>query len=468
MAELALSIDRLVAQTHEGWLLGGLIWRAAHQGKHRMRHLFKARALQGGATHYAHLESSAQVMYGLYQPHAAEELTHLPKGAHSAAHCFAQLVGVSAPNAALLLNIPSSDERREARIYVVVLEDGVPVVDALSDETGARNALGSEERPIWSDSPYTYPGATLVDMAWLAGGMNKAARVLPIPKDPLPMLVLTACVVIAGGSWLWIDRMKKIKAREAAQAAQLAADPTPKYLAALKQQAPLMASERSDMVAMAQSMFDSPVIVPGWSLASAVCHARQQLCVKQWSRKGGTFDDLRRALPQEVLLPGAGMDLTRPESASAAPSPVAAAAKAVNSLDSAQTQRKFTVRRLNWLTDPAAMALLDSDPAQSDTAQQQWQVWRTAGLSVDLKPLSLWPKPQAVPDNFNHPQRLSRGEFTVDDVAGPFVIEALQTAPAWVSWEIVLVQLNEGDMRSRLKFTLKGNYYATTKKNANL
>jgi hypothetical protein len=467
MSELALPIDRVVAQTEAGWLLGGLVWRAAHQGQHRMRHLFKARALQGGATHYALLEAHAHVMYGLYQPHAIEELTHLPKGAHSAAHCFAQLVGATAPNAALLLQVPSSEERRESRIYVVVLEDGVPVVDALSSEMEARNALGSEERPIWSDSPAMYPGATLADAAWLASGITKAARVLTIPADPLPMLVLTLCALIAGGSWWWIDRAQKIKAREAAQAALLAADPVPKYLAALQQQSPLMASERTDIVAMAQKIFEVPVAVPGWSLTSALCHARHHLCVKQWSRKGGTFDDLRRALPDEVLVPGAGLDLSQLDGLPGGLPPAtsaAAAAKPISYLDTAQTQRKFAVRRLNWLTDPVAMALLETDPAQSEAAQPQWQTWRTAGLSIDLKPVRIWPKPLGVPDSFQHPQLLYRGEFTVADVPGPFVIEALQSAPAWVSWEIVQAQLNEGDMRSRLKFTLKGNYYAKFKK----
>jgi len=46
------------------------------------------------------------------------------------------------------------------------------------------------------------------------------------------------------------------------------------------------------------------------------------------------------------------------------------------------------------------------------------------------------------------------------DVPGPFIVEALRSAPDWVSWETVRADLGEGDIKARLKFHAMGVYYA--------
>ena len=77
----------------------------------------------------------------------------LPKGTLAAAACFSRLVGEQAPNAALVLAVPASAQRKEDKYFVVCLEDGVPVIDILSNEIDARNALGGEDRPILERQP---------------------------------------------------------------------------------------------------------------------------------------------------------------------------------------------------------------------------------------------------------------------------------------------------------------------------
>src|SRR6218665_3418533 len=174
-----MTIERILANTNAGPLLGGLSWRPPAGGKHSMRKLHEARNLTTDATHFAILTTEQAVVYGLFQPRASEESVRLAKGVQAAAHCFATRVGATAPNGALLLTIPPEGQRKDERVYVVVLEDGVPVVDSLTTEMEARNALGSEDRPIWSDSPGLYPNCQPVDVEWLAPAASKTPRMAP-------------------------------------------------------------------------------------------------------------------------------------------------------------------------------------------------------------------------------------------------------------------------------------------------
>src|SRR6516225_6302959 len=177
-------IERLIASTPQGELLGGLFWRAPSAGKSRSRALQEARSLTADATHYVQSQVGEHVRYGMYQPRASEEGMALPKLTVSAAGCFSRLVGAAAPNAALVLAVAAAGQRKEDKYFVVCLEDGVPVVDVLSNEIEARNALGAEDRPIWSDNPVAYPNCEPADFAWLATGADKSVRVQAIPVNP--------------------------------------------------------------------------------------------------------------------------------------------------------------------------------------------------------------------------------------------------------------------------------------------
>jgi hypothetical protein len=432
-------IERLLASTPQAELLGGLFWRAPTAAQGRNRALREARALTSDATHWAQAQVGGHVRYGLYQPRASEEGRRLPKATLAAAACFSNLVGQQSPNAALVLTVRASAQRKEDRYFVVCLEDGVPVIDVLSNEVDARNALGGEDRPIWSDNPAAYPNCEAADFAWLAAGGDRLARMQPLPVNPWPLVVgvLAASVSLAG--WLLAQHLHRVETGRRAVAAARAADPAPRYLAALADQQGSMATDRANFVAAAHEIFGYRTWIPGWSLAAAECSARARACTRDWVRRGGSFDDLRRALPGDRL------EMLVPQGST------------VPALDAARTAHGFRVTRRTLLG--AAQPLRSLQTAFSD-AGPQLQRWRTADVVLELKKPALWPRVADVPATFRHPAAVLAGEADLHGVPGPFIAEALDSAPDFVSWESVRVDLGEGsDARGLLRFSATGVFY---------
>ena len=436
-------IERMIASTAQGDLLVGLFWRAPTAGQSRGRALVEARALTSDATHWAQAQVGSHVRYGLFQPRASEEGVRLPKGTLAAAACFSRLVGQRAPNAALVLAVPASAQRKEDKYFVVCLEDGVPVIDVLSNEIDARNALGGEDRPIWSDNPVAYPNCEPADFAWLVSGGDRLARLQPMPINPWPIVGTGLATAASLGAWLLVQHVHRVEAERKVAAAARAADPTPRYLAALAGQQASMATDRSTLVAATREIFGYRTWIPGWSLASAECSARAQACTRDWVRRGGSFDDLRRALPDDTL------EMLVPQGSS------------VPALDVARTRRPFTVGRHTML-DPRKP--LRSLQVAFSEAGPQLQRWRTADVVVDLKRPSLWPRVSEVAASFQHPAAVLAGDVDMHNVPGPFIVEALSSAPDFVSWESVRVDLGEGsDARGLLKFSATGVFYVAAR-----
>ncbi len=438
-----MAIERIVAQTPAGPMLSGLDWRPPATGNHSKRNLREAQS-QTEATHYCLLEEGGLTRYGLYKPRPAEELVKVPKNAVAAAACFAALVGKQAPNAALVLPVEGGDERDEQKYVVVVLEDGLPYIDRVGNEIEARDTIGSEERPTWAFSEHKYPNCQVVGFEWLATGATKATKVLPIPPVRWPAVALALAVLLAVGGWWGFQKVRK--AEEERIAAQQAAeeDPVPRYLAALTVQAQSMATRRSDVAGAVAGLFDQQVIIPGWQLISIDCTSVSQQCALEWKRQGGTYQDIKASLPSQKQVP------------------VLVQGTDVPDLDRAMTVTSWTVHRQSLLSASTGLPQLPSlDRAMVDFAPIL-QVWRTAGLAVDLKATGVWPVVEGVPPDFRHPSAVRRGEIQVNSIPGPFIQEVIESAPPWVQWESLHVQLSDGDVRNRLNFKLSGVYYVAS------
>ena len=436
-------IERLIASTAHGHLLGGLFWRAPTVGQGRGRALLEARSLTSDATHWAQAQVDSHVRYGLFQPRASEEGVRLPKAALAAAACFSHLVGRQAPNAALVLTVPATAQRKEDKYFVVCLEDGVPVIDVLSNEIDARNALGGEDRPIWSDNPAAYPNCEPADFAWLAAGGDRLARLQPMPINPWPLIGAGAVASASLAAWMLVQHVHRVNDAQRAATAARAADPVPRYLAALAARQSDMVADRATLVAATREMFGYRTWIPGWSLTSAECSAKAGTCTRDWIRRGGSFEDLRKALPGDAL------EMLVPQGS------------VVPALDVARTSRPLRIAR-RTLLDPRR-PLLSLQAAISD-AGPQLQRWRTADVVLELKKPTLWPRVGDVPETLHHPGAVMAGDVDMHNIPGPFIVEALDGAPDFISWEAVRVDLGEGsDARGLLKFSATGVFYVAAR-----
>lgn len=433
-------IERLILHSDDADLLGGLVWRAPSAGQSRIRALREARSLMPDASHYAQSKVDDHIRYGLYQPRASEEGAALPKAAVAAAACFSSLVGNENRNAALVLTVPAAAHRREERLLVVCLEDGVPVVDVLCNEVEARNALGVEDRPIWSDNPVAYPNCRPASFDWLILGAQRPTRLTRIPPNPWPAVATACAAATLAGAWVISEHVEATRrAREDAERAQ-AADPTPRYLSALRSMRPRMSADRTPLLTAVEGMFAYPLAVQGWMLRSAECSTARSRCVRRWIREGGTFDDLRRAVPgDEIEVPSGG----------ATPS---------SSLDVATTFRHWEFPRHPMGDGPDS---LRTSPAELSSVAPQLQRWRTGHVAIDFKNPTLWPRVEDLPAAFRHPQALVAGDVSMRDVPGPFILEALRDSPPFISWEDVEVDVQHGvDAAGTLKFSATGVFYA--------
>jgi hypothetical protein len=264
---------------------------------------------------------------------------------------------------------------------------------------------------------------------------------MPVNPWPLVGAGLVAAASIAG--WVLVQHLHRVDVERQAAAAARAADPVPRYLAALAAQQAAMATERPAFVAAAREIFGYSTWIPGWRLASAECSARSQACTRDWVRRGGTFEDLRRALPDDAL------EMLVPQDNS------------VPALDVARTRRPFKIARRSLLRTERPLRALQAALSEAGPLLQRW---RTADVVLELKRPALWPRVAATPATLEHAAAVLAGDVVLHGVPGPFIVEALESAPDFVSWESVRVDLSEGaDVRNLLKFSATGVFYVAAR-----
>jgi hypothetical protein len=441
-----MTIDRIIANSDVGALVAGLAWRPVTGGKHTRKSLDEARQ-RLDATHYVTQAGEHAASYGFFAPRPAEEGQKLPKGAASVAAVFAQAVGSDAPNAALVLSLGDAD-----RLYLVTLDDGVPTLDMISDRRSVLESLGEEARPIWTDLA-DIDGHEIhasVDLQWLKEQeVSKSTRLLAVPVDVLPAVLATVILVSLVGGWYGWTHHKKAVERQRLEQEAMEADPLPKYMSALSAHRPTMFSDRNAALQLSAGLTNLPAKIfrdgssaPIWVLFTVECESANQYCDSTWLRTGGSFAELQAAFP--------GMKLIVSNKAGVSPS-----------LD--QGVMRFA---MPWARNPkAANMQLPTFERAFSTGGSTMQLWKTAGMSVDMKPPTTWPKAAGVPDTFSAPNGIGMGEFTVSMIPGMFLSEVIQGAPAWMSWEYLRLEIssNAATPATSIKYTLRGNYYVASK-----
>jgi Pilin accessory protein (PilO) len=427
-------------------LVGGLEWRPAGEGRASRAALREVQRLTD-ATHHVLAKSGSEVMYGLHAP--LDEQERLPRSAHSAAAIFAAASReAQLPATALLLRLASPDEAREARArepqyYLVVIQEGLPLIDLVADRAKVLHALGDYgHHALWSDDQVEFPNSQPASLAWLAKLPSTGTRITRVPINLLPSILAICGVALCAAGWVaWAQHRQAQQQRELLAQAQLA-DPGPRYLQALHLHRAQMSSRRADVLRQMESLFDLPIFVEGWQLKAAHCGS-SGACEATWHRRGGDYLGLARSLPSHALHRGAAVSEGLP-------------ALNVPDLDLATTRWSVPVSR-HELQDLPSMG------KAVEQASPTFQQWKLATLAVDWREPTLWPNVPDVDPGFIHEQALKRGELVVTSVPVPLALEVMQAVPAWVSWERLDLTVADpaGEPSRALNLTITGNYYVS-------
>jgi hypothetical protein len=386
-------------------------------------------------THFAEVAGNGdtgQNAIGLYSS-VMDELAKPPKGAYSAAQAFASLVGTDYPNAALALKC------KDDEVYVVVLEDGLPTNDLVCDSARAVALIG-EGRRIYTDIAKLGDADATFD--WLSEGRERNAKIRPIPVNVVALsAAVLATAALVGAYGFYTHHRRIVKEREEMEAAE-AADPAPHYLQALAIARGRVAVGRADILGAIQRLMEHATIAQGWVLDNIDCDLPQARCTATWLRRGGTYAELKQAMPGSDLVPSV------------------AAAGGATDVDKAQTSFKLHVTP-GPLTTDLRKALPDATALMMDLGGTL-QVWKTADLKVAQGPATLWPANVAgIPVGFRNASAVTRSEVTIKEIPGPFVAQVVRDAPWYIAWDELLVALTDSpDIKGRLKFSLKGSVYA--------
>lgn len=414
----------------------GLKWRAvASKG---LESQVAKLAADGGAKQFVAVKTSsgakdAGMAAGMLELKPLEEGVSLPKKLASAAAVFAHTVGKEHPDAALAVRLPSGST------YVVVLSDGVPIVDLIDTDGNSLEAVNNAS-VIYTDDVVQFAGGTQIDLDWLvqAAEESKEALLKPVPSDPRAVMAvlvggLVVGLVVTGGYYYLQQKEKAAKQKELA--AQIAASPGPKYTGALygaKQGMMVTATQWRDTFSAIEKL---PVTAAGgWIREKITCAA--EVCSSDWIRKGASTQELTSALAS--ISPGEKVQ----------PALIGEFDRAVSVLPVPNKAGPFngTFKTMpDWLKSHATLI----------------QNWRTANLSPQIKPSVLWPQVPEVPSSFRAADTLGATPIEVN-AKGAFVKEILDQTPADLSWKTIAVQLKPGaDEKDRVIVTMTGVIYVS-------
>lgn len=328
----------------------------------------------------------------------------------------------------------------ERGFCIIVIQDGLPVADAIKSEVDAKKLMndalagkmGAKGHVVHSNDPTFHKDCTVVTEAAFYAAANKATKLKGIPIRPAVLVVTFAILAfMAGGAFSGYQAHKK-KERMIAAAKLAADDPVPTYQALLASRIQRMGLNRKSLIETLDSIGNAEVWSQGWLLSQIECSAGQ--CISSWEREGGTTEALLGANRGDELL-------------------------------SDSTSEKVRLRRNVPLLDGGLQSQFDAVPGPVAIRQyvNTYQVWRNAKLVVteseDPTEFKTWPPPLG--------GDLSRlpPEITVKarpfEVSVPYVLvkELIDGTPEAVWYESFVLKYTPSDSEKRLEVILKGKTY---------
>lgn len=299
---------RYIVQRDRSALVSGLQWVQLIKDGRRLKEEIRAAANNAEATKLLVVERNSLRSAGLFVPPDADLQPEavLPAGREAAkpikasklyslAAAFARFAGDG--NAVLAYSIGDG-----GRTALIVVESGIPTLDDIKSAEEARNvaanyATGSAgfHYAFYSNDVLGFNGSELIEDSTL---WEHADRSTLLQSKPINVgaLVLGAVLLIAGiGGVAGYKQYADERARQERARAMAAADPLPKYEAALATELGALGLAPGELERILDMVGTYPTRVAGWRLEGVECFAQSAQCVSSWIRDGGTTSALLEA-----------------------------------------------------------------------------------------------------------------------------------------------------------------------------
>lgn len=421
--------------------VSGIKWIALqdHPGRNRVTADVRAKAALGMADkiliHSVDAGQGVQSTLGAYVANEFDVNAAAVKTVHSLAVTFV-LAFPENLNQILAWRIDKE------RVAVIVVQDGLPIVDEIKGDAEAvklmKDALsgklgGVSGHAIYSNDPPRFLNALSVEDTAFVKAANRSSKLINVPVRPAVVLALVtfAAVLLGGSAFAYTSHVKQAKAKILKE--QAAQDPVPAYQDLLAVRIGHLGLDRRSMMDTLDALGNKDVLSEGWLLNQVECNAGQ--CITSWDRIGGTTAALLRAHPDEVLLP---------ESTS----------------EKAMLMRKMPLVESGLQGFGSAVPLAEARAEGTAT----FQMWRNAKINVseleDPKEFKTWPTPNSG-DLSRLPKELTlKAKPITVTLPYPLAVQAVKDSPKAIWWSSFILKYAPSDDTKRLMVTLQGQTYA--------
>lgn len=252
---------------------------------------------------YTTFTAGNTVYLGQYNQPALKKTT--VKAKHSLALVFLQalLAGGSDPetiNAILLVEPQGLPEKRA----LVIIEGGRVARDVVENTREAVDLATKAREDLSGHIVYAQhqelPNAEEILWEALVGHTGKKTLLKPIPRNPLAIVMVTVIILAIAGFFAYKQFVLEPELKRKRQAAALAADTTPIYIANLRRALSSVGWARGDMSMALVGLDVFPMYGKGWVLERRSCTSEPSQCGTQWKRTGGQLSDLTALFPNAV------------------------------------------------------------------------------------------------------------------------------------------------------------------------
>lgn len=439
---------KIVEQKDRIGLIAGLNWHViTKKGRAREKEV-RALAAGGDASKVVIVESGAVSVVGLYDPREVDfdevdegddgvVRSTKPKQLHSLAAAFAEAVGGG--YAVLLLT--RTDVGKDKSI-VIAVGNGVPQTDQIKGSIEAidvavsySNGSQGVRYKLYTDDRSALSDGEPISMEQIWAKVGKSNQIVRTPVNLVAVMAGIAAVgLIAAGAYGYIT-WQEAEAKKERQRQAALANPTPKYVAALRAREGALGVNSATVQALLAHMRSQPLLVAGWTLAKDVCTVEPAQCTTSWERAGGTTDRLiaARAPFGETISGASTNELVL--LVSTVQIPLAGV--------SSKTELPFEAAAVENMTPIA-------------------QIWTNARVSVSVGTdgYKAWPQVPGIEMASVRKDELVRARSVEIKASPELLAQAVTMAPANIWWNEVSINVKlTGKASDSLSANLKGKSY---------